>query len=160
MMDTELALFRIGATVAWADGELSDEERMRLDETLARTITQASRNDPDHQTQLDRSLAAANPAALPVEGLDDLVAALTTPEQRQQALQLAYGVIRSSRRAGDDGSINPRERQAYRRLLSLLQLDPDLVTTLEGEVEVELARTAGTPVGLLAGQFAGLIGWG
>ncbi|MGB5133616.1 MAG: TerB family tellurite resistance protein [Prochlorococcaceae cyanobacterium] len=155
-MDTELALFRIGATVAWADGELSDEERQRL----AQAITQTSRNDPDQQGQLDRTLAAATPATLPVEGLDDLVAALSTPEQRQRALQLSYGVIRASQRTGDHGSINTRERQAYGRLLRLLQLDPDLVASLEGEVEVELARTMGTPVGLLAGQFAGLIGWG
>ncbi|MCP9926267.1 TerB family tellurite resistance protein [Cyanobium sp. CH-040] len=155
-MDAELALFRIGATVAWADGELSEEERQRLSQAIAR----AGRHDADHQRQLDQTLSTANPASLPVEGLDALVAALTTPEQRQRALQLAYGVIRSSRRSGDHGSINVRERLAYGRLLRLLQLDPDLVASLEGDVEVELARSAGTPVGLLAGQFAGLIGWG
>ncbi|TVS07478.1 MAG: TerB family tellurite resistance protein [Cyanobium sp. PLM2.Bin73] len=156
MTETELALFRIGATVAWADGELSDEEHQRL----AGAIAQASRTNPDQQRQLDRTLATATPATLPVEGLDDLVAALSTPEQRQRALQLAYGVIRASQRTGDHGSINARELEAYGRLLRLLQLDPDLVATLEEEVEVELARTAGTPVGLLASQFAGLIGWG
>lgn len=154
-MDPEQALFRIGATVAWSDGDLSDPERQRLIEATA----QASRQDSNQLRQLDQTLASSSPANLPVEGLDELVAALDTPEQRQRALQLAYGVIRASRRPGDLGSINAQERQAYGRLLHLLRLDPELVATLEGEVEVELARTAGTPVGLLAGQFAGLIGW-
>lgn len=156
MMDADQALFRIGATVAWADGDLSDEERRRLAEALVR----AGRDHPDQEQPPEQGLAAGGPACLPVEGLDSLVAVLNTSEQRQQALQLAYGVIRSSRRPGDHGSINPRERQAYGRLVSLLGLDPDLVATLERQVEVELARSAGTPVGRLAGQFAGLIGWG
>ncbi len=155
-MNPELALFRIGATIAWVDGELADAERTRL----SRFIAEAGRRDGDSPAALDHTLATGSQDSLPLDNLDHLVAALPTETERERALKLAYGVMRAGRRQGDHGSINDLEDRAYGRLVALLALDAARVTALEGEVEVELARSAGTPVDLLASGFAGLIGWG
>ena len=154
-MNPELALFRIGATIAWADGTLEEPERQRLLQALA----EARRREPGQQEQLDLTLASSSPDALPLAHLDALVAALPSQLERERALKLAYGVIRASQREGDHGSINSQEHQAYDRLVTLLELPADQVARLEGSVELDLARSAGNPVDLLAGSFAGLIGW-
>lgn len=154
-MDPELALFRIGATIAWADGELDGEERLRL----GRAIREAARRDPEQQQPLNDLLDAGSPDSLPIASLEALVAALPSQLQRERAVTLAYHVMRAGRREGDHGSINDLEHQAYGQLLNLLELDSDRVAALEGEVEVVLARSTGTPVGLLASSFAGLMSW-
>lgn len=117
------ALLRLLCWVAWADGEVAEEERALITRLAGRLLSQA-----------DSVEAVSALVAEPSDDLDPLVAQLHSRDDRLLLVKLAVQVAGSSRGPHDEHAINPAERAAYRRLLDALQLP---------QAEVEAAEWAG-----------------
>jgi hypothetical protein len=131
-------LLRILCCVAWSDGELATKEKDLL-----------------LQLGADGALAEEAPG---LDALDVLISRLGSEGDRQLAAKLAYQVIRISRRPGDDSSINPHEKVAYRRLLDGLALDESQIREAEWAAEQDLSGQTSL-LGFLASRFRGLGAW-
>lgn len=123
-----LDLLRILCCVAWSDGEFSAEERELLARLVERYLV-----DDDGMPVPPEAVEALAERALQPEALDVLIPRLRTEEDRRLALKLGYMMIRASQQPGDESSINPLEKVAYRRLVEGLGL---------GEADVEEAEWA------------------
>ena len=117
---SQRALLRIACWVAWADGDLAEEERALLERLVFRLLPAEvgvmQAEDAFH------ALVAEPPQTA---DLDALVAALSSSDERQLAVKLAVQMLAVNQRPGDDAPVNPAEKQAYRRLLEALQLPDD-----------------------------------
>jgi hypothetical protein len=151
---TELDLLRIVSAVAWCDGEFSDEEQRLLAELVARYLSPADGQGPSAEAV---ELIASRSASL--ELLDCLPRQLPSAEDRQLAIKLAYMMVRISRRPGDAAAINPREKEAYRRLVEAAGIEPGEVEATEWAAEAELKTLHGGVQGLLRRAFGGLGPW-
>jgi hypothetical protein len=150
----ELPLLRIVCAVAWCDGEFSDGEQRLLNDLVARYLSPVDGEAPSAQV-VER--IASRSASL--ELLDTLPQLLPSPEDRQLAVKLAYMMVRVSRGPGDTADINPREKQAYRRLVEAAGLEPGEVEATEWAAESELKQLSGGVLGLFRRAFAGLGPW-
>jgi|LakMenEpi03Aug12_release.lakeMendotaPanAssembly.Ray.scaffolds.fasta_scaffold00809_29 tellurite resistance protein len=150
----QLDLLRIVCAVAWCDGEFSDDEQRLLADLVARYLSPVDGNGPSAEAV---EIIASRSASL--ELLDQLPRQLPSAEDRQLAVKLAYMMVRVSRRPGDAAAINPREKQAYRRLVEATGLDPSEVETTEWAAEAELRNLSGGLLGLLRRAFTGLGPW-
>jgi tellurite resistance protein len=150
----QLDLLRIVAAVAWCDGEFSDDEQRLLTDLVARYLSPSDGEGPSAQAV---EVIASRSASL--ELLDSLPRQLESAEDRQLAVKLAYMMMRVSRRSGDSADINPREKQAYRRLVEAAGLDPSEVEATEWAAEAELRQLSGGLAGLLRRAFGGLGPW-
>jgi uncharacterized tellurite resistance protein B-like protein len=138
LTSVQAALLRIVCTVAWADGECSTAERKLLAELVARHL------HGDIPSGLgEGELEAFLVERLPVAGLGDLVAQLTSSEDRQLALKLSYMMVRVGRRSPAEPSINAQERAAYRQLVELLGLEEDTIQEIEWAAEADLPKKEG-----------------
>jgi uncharacterized tellurite resistance protein B-like protein len=108
---SQQAQLRLLCWVAYVDGVFADEERELLSRLAARLLPGV-----DPADALD-ALVAQNAA-----DLEELVAQLTTHDQRLQMVKLAFEMAASSSNPGDNSSFNSAERVAYRRLLEALAL--------------------------------------
>jgi hypothetical protein len=108
---SQQAQLRLLCWVAYVDGVFADEERELLSRLAARLLPGV-----DPADALD-ALVAQNAA-----DLEELVAQLTTHDQRLQLVKLAFEMAASSSNPGDNSSFNSAERVAYRRLLEALAL--------------------------------------
>ena len=108
---SQQAQLRLLCWVAYVDGVFADEERELLSRLAARLLPGVDLADA-----LD-ALVAQNAAVL-----EELVAQLTTHDQRLQMVKLAFEMAASSSNPGDNSSFNSAERVAYRRLLEALAL--------------------------------------
>jgi len=108
---SQQAQLRLLCWVAYVDGVFADEERELLSRLAARLLPGV-----DPAGALD-ALVAQNAA-----DLEELVAQLTTHDQRLQLVKLAFEMAASSSNPGDNSSFNSAERVAYRRLLEALAL--------------------------------------
>lgn len=151
---SELDLLRIVCAVAWCDGEFSDDEQRLLAELVARYLSPADGLGPSPRAV---EMIASRSASL--ELLDTLPRQLPSAEDRQLAVKLAYMMVRVSRRPGDTAAINPREKQAYRRLVEAAGLASAEVEATEWAAETELRNLSGGVLGLLRRAFAGLGPW-
>ncbi len=138
LTSVQAALLRIVCTVAWADGECSSAERELLAELVARHL----------HGNIASGLAEAELEAflverLPVAGLGDLVAQLTSSDDRQLALKLSYMMVRVGRRSPAEPSINAQERAAYRLLVDRLGLGDETIREIEWAAEADLPKKAG-----------------
>lgn len=151
---SELDLLRIVCAVAWCDGEFSDDEQRLLADLVARYLSPADGQGPSPQAV---EIIASRAASL--ELLDTLPCRLPSAEDRQLAVKLSYMMVRVSRSPGDSAAINPREKQAYRRLVEAAGLDPSEVEATEWAAEAELSSLSGGLPGLLRRAFAGFGPW-
>lgn len=128
------ALLRIGCWVAWADGDFAAEERVLLERLAGRLLVESS---GEAAAEAARALAAET-----VDGLDParLVADLTNRDDRQMAVKLAVMLLAVQRHSAEEAPINPAERQAYRRLLELLELPEQEVEEAEWAARRDLER--------------------
>ena len=108
---SQQAQLRLLCWVAYVDGVFADEERELLSRLAARLLPGV-----DPADALD-ALVAQNAA-----DLEELVAQLTTHDQRLQMVKLAFEMAASSSNPGDNSSFNSAERVAYRRLMEALAL--------------------------------------
>jgi hypothetical protein len=134
----QVALLRILCTVAWADGECSTAEHDLLARLVARHLPGDIAASPG-----EAGLEAFLAERLPVAGLGELVGQLSSEEDRELALKLAYMILRVGRRSPAEPSINAQERVAYRQLVDLLNLDETRIREIEWAAEADLPRKQG-----------------
>ena len=148
---SQRALLRIACWVAWADGDLAEEERALLERLVFRLLPAEvgvmQAEDAFH------ALVAEPPQTA---DLDALVAALSSSDERQLAVKLAVQMLAVNQRPGDDAPVNPAEKQAYRRLLEALQLPEAVVAEAEWAARRELEQKRS----LLEVIGMALAGWG
>jgi hypothetical protein len=148
----DLDLLRILCCVAWSDGDFSPQEKALLGDLLHRYFPSEAGHPAATEAVEDLVASAA-----PLEMLDELAPRLGSAEDRQLALKLAYQMIRVGQRPGDDSSINPREKVAYRRLVDGLGLSETEIEQVEWAAEQDLPRSMGL-LGILASRFSWLAG--
>jgi|JI8StandDraft_2_1071088.scaffolds.fasta_scaffold149500_1 hypothetical protein len=155
-------ILQILSAVAWADGNLSEEEMEVLMEQFKTDLPL----DPEPIAYMDDNMTLYDPFSTnplvyeqiqarisselafkdilnnyklnPVP-LTDLVSGLTSIEDRCLTVKLAYMVIKAS--ADDEGNlICTDEKAVYRQLVELLELNHDTVTKIELEASQELDK--------------------
>ncbi|WP_094556259.1 TerB family tellurite resistance protein [Synechococcus sp. 1G10] len=146
-----LDLLRILCCVAWSDGEFSAEERELLQDLVERYGV----TDGGVPLQAETAEKLAGQSLQP-EALDELVSRLDSDEDRQLALKLGYMMIRVGRRPGDESSINPMEKLAYRRLVEGLGLGEADIAEAEWAAELDLQAQTGLK-GFLSRHFGFLL---
>jgi urea transport system ATP-binding protein len=117
----QIAMLRIAASMAWADGSFAPVER----ELILTRLSQQFASDREEQELLRQELQDYLAKDIP---LDELVPLLTTTEQRETALKLSYEVICSNQ-------INDREARVYQELVQLLELPTEAVQRVEQTVK-------------------------
>ncbi|WP_411871524.1 hypothetical protein [Vulcanococcus limneticus] len=151
--DRQLTLLKIACSVAWADGEVSPEERSLLLKLVARYF-------PREPGQESLEAAAEQLAAWAQDGalLDGLIARLESEEDRLLAAKLGYLIARVGQRPGDTSPINSEEKLAYRRLVEGLGLGEGQIQEVEWASEQELSAQKGL-WGVLGSLFGDLGNW-
>ncbi|MCP9792560.1 TerB family tellurite resistance protein [Vulcanococcus limneticus Candia 3F8] len=151
--DRQLTLLKIACSVAWADGEVSPEERSLLLKLVARYFP-AEPGQESLESAAEQLTAWAQDSAL----LDGLIARLESEEDRLLALKLGYLMARVGQRPGDSSPINSQEKAAYRRLVEGLGLGEAQIQEVEWASEQELTARKG-PWGVLGSLFGDLGNW-
>jgi tellurite resistance protein len=113
-------ILRIVTAMAWSDGELAQEE---VDMMLDRFSGMFAADVPQQQ-QLRQELQDYMMQNIPLE---ELIPKLQSQDERELVLRLGYEVIRSSARTPEEGMINAEEEAAFQKLVSLLNLPPNVV---------------------------------
>lgn len=116
----DMAIVRIAASMAWADGNFAPEQ---LDVILTRLSKQFA-PDVEHEASLRAELNDYVAKQLP---LADLVSEITSPDDREMVLKLSYEIISAN-------SINDKEVAAYQELVQLLDLPAEVVQRVESDV--------------------------
>ena len=158
--ESHLNILQIMSALAWADGDLSEEEtdilleefksdlpvnpQMMLTQDDGFFVNSASNIDPLTVEQIEKRAIAElvfkqiiqdyrqNPIPLA-----DLVAKLETHEDRCFTAKLAYMLIKVSHDQ-QENLISANEKSAYRQLIDLLQLDDEFIKEIEWEANQEL----------------------
>lgn len=151
--ERQLNLLQIACCVAWADGDVSAEEKRLLEQVVTRYFPAGDGSDPTGDAA--RQLAAWTSNDAP---LNELMERVTVAEDRLLALKLAYMMARVSQRPEDTAPINPQEKVVYRRLVEGLGLTEAEVKEAEWSAEQELASGKGVWA-LLGNAFSGLGAW-
>lgn len=124
----QMALMRIVASMAWSDGDLATEEVDLMLERFSSLFAQ----DDERQAELKKELRDYLMQNIPLE---ESVPKLQTQEEREFVLRLGYEVISSSSRTPAEDLINSEEKDAYTRLVSLVDLPEETVARLEAEAK-------------------------
>jgi hypothetical protein len=148
----EQNLFQIVCSVAWSDGEFSQEER----ELLSRLIQQYSTSVNPAEEGLE-GLHRLSSGPLRSEEWEQLVHSLGSEEDRELALKLSYMMIRISAGHSGRSGINRQEKIAYRRLVDLLALPVQTIEEIEWAAEAELGQKNGI-LEVLSSRFRSLFG--
>lgn len=122
----QMTLLRIVASMAWSDGNLAEAE---VDLMLDR-FSGLFAADAPQQATLRQELRDYLMQNLPLE---ELVPKLQTTGERELVLRLGYEVIQSSARTPDEDLINAEEKDAYQKLIQLLNFAPETVSRIEQE---------------------------
>jgi hypothetical protein len=159
--ESHLNILRLVSAMVWADGNLTEAEtNVLIHEFNADLPPNPSPlvywedvppfiSDISHQPNISQELSERISAELALKEiivdykyhpipLADLVAKLTTEEDRCLALKLSYMVIKASADNGD--LINFAEKEAYRKLVELLNLDDNLVKEIETQADQDLDK--------------------
>lgn len=124
----QMRMLRIAAAMAWADGNFAPEQ-MRV---ILNRLSQQFSDDPAHQAELREELKNYLGKEI---SLETLVPQLTNEGERETVLRLSYEIIRSS-------TINEAGSMVYQKLLELLNVPPEMVQTIEAEIEAQYAEVA------------------
>lgn len=128
---SQMNLLRIVASMAWSDGNLSEEEvDLMLDRLGGLFAVDAPQQAVLRQELRDYLMQNIS--------LEELVPQLQTTAERELVLKLAYEVIQSSARTPDEDLINPEEKAAYQNLIQLLNFAPETVSRVEQEAMNEM----------------------
>lgn len=131
----QMTLLRIVSTMAWSDGNLAEEEV----DVMLNQFSQLFANGSS-QEALRKELRDYLMQKIPLE---ELVPQLTHQAEKELVLKLGYQVISVSARTPEEANINREEAQAYRKLISLLDLPPDRVARIEREAAQENLKEGG-----------------
>ncbi|CAK6691173.1 MAG: TerB family tellurite resistance protein [Cyanobium sp. MAG_137] len=151
--DRQLDLLRVVCCVAWADGDVSADEKGLLEKLVAKYFTSGDGSGANQE-------AARQLAAWTVDSsvLAEVIPRLTSGEDRALALKLSYMMAKVGQRPQDSSPINPAEKALYRQLVEALGLSESEVTETEWAAEQELSSGKGVWAALGA-AFAGLGAW-
>jgi len=123
---SQMNLLRIVSSMAWADGNLADEEvDLMLDRFSGMFAADAPQQDAMRQELRDYLMQN-----IP---LSELIPRLQSPAERELVLRLGYEVIYSSARTPDEDLVNAEEAAAYRQLVELLGFAPETVERIQAE---------------------------
>lgn len=162
--ESHLKLLHIVSAIAWADGDLSEEEiNLLIDQFNAdlpidphplfyaedsTSLFGAFREYPPISEQLNERIDAElafkeiliNYQYNPIP-LTELVAKLVTQEDRCLAVKLGYMVIKASPDPeNQDKLISEQEKKVYRQLTELVDLEPNLISKIESQADRELNK--------------------
>lgn len=129
----QMNLLRIVTTMAWADGELAQEE---VDVMLDRLSGMFAADAPQQQ-RLRQELQDYMMQNIPLE---ELTPKLQGDEEKKIVLRLGYEVICSSARTPEEEKINAEEAEAYQKLVNLLDLPPETVERVIAEAEADVCK--------------------
>jgi len=129
-------LLKIVWTMAWSDGEFSEEEQ----DLLLSYCSELLAENEQQQAEIKAYLASKSVEIPAIELLDELVPQLSIEEDRELALKLGYMVIAISKKTGLDSQINLEEKRAYRKLVELLNLPDETVQKIEWAANTDLER--------------------
>ena len=127
----QMKLLRIVTAMAWSDGDLAPEEAELIIARLSQLFSTDSEEQKKLQTEL-RDYLAAN------VDIDELVAQIESPEERELILKLGYEVINVSARTPNEPTINQQEAAAYKELVKLLDLPEAVVNRLKADTSKSL----------------------
>ncbi len=116
----QIKLLRVVAAMAWVDGDLAPAE---VEVILARLSQLFAENEADQQ-KLREELQAYVVQEVPI---DETVQEITSPEERELILKLAYDVIQASTAPGETELISPVEAAAYQKLAEFFGLPTDAI---------------------------------
>lgn len=123
----QMNLLRIVTSMAWSDGNLSEEE---VDVMLDRFVHIFAPDSGLHE-RLACELRDYLMQKLP---LSELTPKLQSDEERELVLRLGYEVIRSSARNSAENLVNEQESAAFQKLVELLGLPAETVDRIQAEV--------------------------
>lgn len=132
----QINLLKIVWTMAWSDGEFSQDEQDLLLSYCSELIAENEQQQLEIKNYLT-SKTSENPS---LELLDQLVPQLSIEEDRELALKLGYMVIAISKKTGSASKINLEEKIAYRKLVELLNLPDETVQKIEWAANSDLER--------------------
>lgn len=136
--DRQLDLLRVVCCVAWADGDVSADEKRLLEKLVAKYFACGDGSGANQE-------AARQLAAWTVDSsvLAEVVPRITSEEDRALALKLSYMMAKVGQRPQDSSPINPAEKALYRQLVEALGLSESEVTEAEWAAEQELSSGKG-----------------
>lgn len=126
----QMNLLRVVTAMAWADGELAEEE---VEVMLDRFSGLFAMDAPQHQ-QLRQELRDYMMQNIPLE---ELIPKLQGQDERELVLRLGYEVISSSSRTPDEDYINAEEAEAFQRLVTLLGMTPERAQEVIADADTE-----------------------
>ncbi|MBW4655410.1 MAG: TerB family tellurite resistance protein [Kaiparowitsia implicata GSE-PSE-MK54-09C] len=129
---SQMNILRIVASMAWADGNLAEEE---VDLMLDRFSGMFAADAPQMQS-LRQELRDYMMQNIPLE---ELIPKLQTAAEKELVLQLGYEVISSSSRTPEEALINADEADEYQKLITLLGFAPETVQRIEAEARTALS---------------------
>ena len=150
---SQSALLRIVCWVAWADGDFAEEERQLLERIVADTLPEAA--SPIVAADATAKLVREQAGSL---DLENLVRKLTSDDERQQAIKLAFQMVIANQRPEDGASVNTQEKAAYRRLVEAIGLSENAVQEAEWAARQDLG-TGSSAFDLLTSGLMGLGAW-
>ena len=151
--DRQLDLLRIVCCVAWADGDVSTDEKRLLEKLVAQYFPGSNGASPTEEAA--RQLAAWS---LDDTVLEEAIRRLDSEEDKVLALKLANMMARVSQRPEDTSPINAQEKALYRRLVESLGLSENQVKEAEWAAEQDLASGKGVWA-MLGAALSGLGAW-
>lgn len=126
----QMNLLRVVTAMAWADGQLAQEEVDLMLDRLSGLFAKGNSEKEALSQELRDYLMQNIP---PEESLPKLV----SQEEKELVLQLGYEVISASARTPDEPKINAEEAEAYKKLVELLNLPEEAVKRVEKEAKAD-----------------------
>jgi len=151
--DRQLDLLKVVCCVAWADGDVSADEKRLLEKLIARYFPCGTGSQASEEA--GRQLAAWTVEA---SVLEEVIPRLSSREDRVLAVKLSYMMAKVGQRPQDISPINPAEKALYRQLVEALGLSDSEVEEAEWAAEQELSSGQGLWAALGA-AFSGLGAW-
>ncbi len=160
--EPHLNILRVVSAMAWADGDLSEEEidllidQFRFDLPIdphplfyaedSTALFGSFRESPPISEQLEKRIDAelafrdiVTKYKYDSTPLPELVNKIKNQEDRCLTVKLAYMVIKATPDPQkQDNLISEGEKKAYRQLLDLVNLDSDLITEIERQADRDL----------------------
>jgi hypothetical protein len=132
----QMNLLRVVAAMAWADGNLAEEEV----DVMLDSFSGLFAADAPQKEELRQELRDYVMQNIPLE---ELIPKLQTIEERELVLRLGYAVINSSARTPEEELVNDDEAEAYQHLVKLLDFAPETVQRVEAEAIADLSHSEG-----------------
>ncbi|GAB4133741.1 MAG: hypothetical protein Fur0046_04800 [Cyanobacteria bacterium J069] len=133
---SQMTLLRVVAAMAWADGNLAEEEV----DVMLDSFSGLFAADAPQKEELRQELRDYVMQNIP---LGELIPKLQTIEERELVLRLGYAVINSSARTPDEELVNAEEAAVYQELVDLLGFAPETVKRVEEEAIADLQQSEG-----------------